>query len=75
MNKKEQIKQFAIHFGERVACEWLGPDGCEWIKWKDAEINVHFLTELEKGCIRNIQIPNQQLDMVVTNFELKEKRD
>lgn len=75
MNKKEltnKIKDLAIHFGEKVSCEWLNPNGCGWIKYEDAEISIFFLTELEKGHIRNIQILNQQLDMidmVVANFE------
>ena len=59
MNKKEltnTIKQLAFHYGERVTCEWLSPDGCDWIEWKNAEINTLFLVDLEKGYIRNIQI-------------------
>ena len=46
MNKKEltnTIKQLAFHYGERVTCEWLSPDGCDWIEWKNAEINTLFL--------------------------------
>ena len=52
MNKKEltnTIKQLAFHYGERVTCEWLSPDGCDWIEWKNAEINTLFLVDLEKG--------------------------
>ena len=53
MNKKEltnTIKQLAFHYGERVTCEWLSPDGCDWI-------------DLEKGYIRNIQISESELGM------------
>ena len=52
MNKKEltnTIKQLAFHYGERVTCEWLSPDGCDWIEWKNAEINTLFLVDLEKA--------------------------
>lgn len=61
MNKKELttlIRNLAFHFGECVSCEWLSPDGVEWLKWKNAEISVQFLIDLEKGYIRNIHIPN-----------------
>ena len=75
MNKKEltnTIKQLAFHYGERVTCEWLSPDGCDWIEWKNAEINTLFLVDLEKGYIRNIQISDQYSDilgMVVANSQ------
>ena len=66
MNKKEfttLIRKLAFHFGERVSCEWLSPDGVEWLEWKNAEISVQFLMDLEKGYIRNIHIPHN----LVTN--------
>ena len=75
MNKKEltnTIKQLAFHYGERVTCEWLSPDGFDWIEWKNAEINTLFLVDLEKGYIRNIQISDQYSDilgMVVANSQ------
>lgn len=72
MNKKEittLIRNIASHFGERVSCEWLSPDGIEWIEWKNAEISVQFLMDLEKGYIRNIQIP--QSSVTILQDEIK----
>ena len=75
MNKKEltnKIKLLDFHYGERVTCEWLYPDGCDCIEWKNAEINTLFLVDLEKGYIRNIQISDQYSDilgMVVANSQ------
>lgn len=59
MTKEEltkQIKELALHFGERISCEWLSTDGQEWVEWKNVEITVPFLINLEKGYIRNIRI-------------------
>ena len=59
MTKEEltkQIKELAVHFGERISCEWLSTDGQEWVEWKNVEITVPFLINLEKGYIRNIRI-------------------
>lgn len=56
MNKKELtalIKAVATKYGEKVKCEWLSPDGSEWIN-TEMEVNAHFITELERGCIRNV---------------------
>lgn len=60
MNKIElqnTIKNLALHFGEHVSCEWFSQNEDEWLKWDNAEINVFFLMNLEKGYIRNIQLP------------------
>lgn len=60
MNKKELIdliKQLTPHFGKQISCEWLSPGDGEWILWNKAEVNTQFLINLEKGNIRNIQIP------------------
>lgn len=72
MNKSEfknLIKSLAFHFGERVSCEWLSPDGVEWLEWKNAEISVQFLIDLEKGYIRNIQILNISDDTDIIKSE------
>lgn len=75
MNKKEltnQIKRLALHFGERVTCEWLSPDGYEWIEWKKAEINTQLLIDLEKGNIRNIQLSSKTVTIqaeLITTFD------
>lgn len=64
MNKKEftnLVKNLALHFGERVSCEWMAPGNDEWLQWDNAEITVQFLMDLEKGYIRNIQMPNETL--------------
>ena len=75
MNKKEfttLIRNLAFHFGERVSCEWLSPDGVEWLKWKNAEISVQFLIDLEKGYIRNIQIPQASVKSDMSKERLQE---
>lgn len=75
MNKKELItliRNLAFHFGEQVSCEWISPDGSEWIEWKNAEISVHFFMELEKGHIRNIQMPQNSVTIeaeLIATFE------
>lgn len=52
----KQIKELALHFGERVSCEWLSTDGQDWEEWKNVEVTLPFLINLEKGNIRNIRI-------------------
>ena len=58
MNKgelKTLIRLVATKYGDRVYCELLAHDGYEWIEIK-MKIDAHFITELEKGYIRNIRL-------------------
>lgn len=71
MNKKElsnYIKSLALRFGETVKCEWLDMEGNEWIRTK-MEINVHFLSEFEKGHIRNVSMTKKGVEFILFERE------
>lgn len=71
MNKKELsncIKSLALRFGEKVKCEWLDMDGYKWLSTK-MEIDVYFLSEFEKGHIRNVSMVKRGVEFILFERE------
>lgn len=66
---KSALRVLAFNFGEKVTCERLNTATMKWIATDDAEINVYFLTEFEKGRIRNIKTTKFGIyDVAVAGF-------
>lgn len=75
MNKQELtilMKSIISMYGQRVQCEWLLPDGCEYMK-TSMEVDGNFLIDVERGNIRNISISSNANSGIKSGIELISK--
>lgn len=78
MNKQERItllKKVGQCYGETLKCEWLTPNGDEWMP-TSLEVDGDFIKEVERGTIRNTLPPDypktnflEEIHRLKSNFE------